>query len=75
MISVPVCAQKLPVKPPIIKKPTKEIPNNNSVVKNVVLFINEASQPQTFIEAGNAIKTVITKNKIFALLSIPTKYI
>jgi hypothetical protein len=75
IISVPVCAQKLPLKPPIINNPTKANANNNSVVKNVVLFNNEAIHPQTFIDAGNAINTVITKNKILALLSKPTKYI
>jgi hypothetical protein len=45
------------------------------MLKKVVLFAKEATQPHTFTEAGKAIITVITKNNIRALLSIPTKYI
>lgn len=74
-MSVAACAQKLPVIPPTMKKPTKVIANRSSIVKNVTLLTNEEIHPQTFMEAGNAIITVITKNNIRALLSIPTKYI
>jgi hypothetical protein len=70
-----VCAQKLPVIPPIIKKPIKTVVNNNSIETKVELFTSDDTQPQTFIEAGKAIITVTTKNKTLALLSIPTKYI
>jgi hypothetical protein len=41
--------------------------NNNSIDVKVVLFIKAATQPQTFIDAGNAIITVTTKNIIRAL--------
>lgn len=57
-----------------MKKLTKVIENNNSTDKKVVLLIKEAIQPHTLTEAGSDIITVITKNKILALLSNPTKY-
>lgn len=66
-MSVAALAQILPLTPPATKNPTKATANKSSIEVKVVLFIKAETQPQTFMEAGKAIITVITKNKTRAL--------